>query len=157
MIKKQIAAHDQKITIDKANLCSNPVSSLSLKIRLKKIHATKPLTFHSISCFGVTKITTPIWPQKSWKSVKILKKKRQRPDTIQMLWIVKKRRPIIAPAIAVRLIKKSQRSIVKAQESVQYSWRKLLLRKRANAEAYKVLISESLNLWPLGSTLRNYK
>ena len=58
--QSEIAACKQKTTTDKANFCSNTVFSLYFKIRAKKIHAAKPLAFHSISCFGVTKITTPI-------------------------------------------------------------------------------------------------
>ena len=50
-----------------------------------------------------------------------LKKKTQRPNTIQILWIVKKtkRRPIIAPAIAVRLLKKTNTFTVIAMNFVQ--------------------------------------
>ena len=45
---------------EKANFSSNIVFSLYFKIRAKKNYAPKPLAFLSISCFGVTKITTPI-------------------------------------------------------------------------------------------------
>ena len=59
--QSEIAAHvNKKITSEKANFCSNIVFSLYFKIRAKKFHAAKPLAFCSISCFGVTKITTPI-------------------------------------------------------------------------------------------------
>ena len=58
--QSEIAACEQKTTSEKANFCSNTVSSLYLKIRAKKFHAAKSLAFRSISCFGVTKITTPI-------------------------------------------------------------------------------------------------
>ena len=67
--QNEIAACEQKTTSEKPNFCSNTVFSLYFKIRAKKIHAAKSLAFRSISCFGVTKITTPIWLQKSWKCV----------------------------------------------------------------------------------------
>ena len=37
--------------------------------RVKKFHAAKSHIFRSTFCFGVTKITTPIWYQKSWEFV----------------------------------------------------------------------------------------
>ena len=46
----------------------------TLKLERKKFTPQNHSLFRSISCFGVTKITTPIWLQKSWKCVKILKK-----------------------------------------------------------------------------------
>ena len=58
--QSEIAACEQKTTSEKANFCSNSVFSLYFKFRAKKFHAAKPLAFRSISCFGVTKITTPI-------------------------------------------------------------------------------------------------
>ena len=58
--QSDIAACEQKTTSEKPNFCSNTVFSFYFKIRAKKFHAAKPLAFRSISCFGVTKITTPI-------------------------------------------------------------------------------------------------
>ena len=43
--QSEIAACEQKTTIDKANFCSNTVFSLYFKIRAKKFHAAKPLAF----------------------------------------------------------------------------------------------------------------
>ena len=43
--RNQIAACEQKTTTEKPNFCSNTVFSLYFKIRAKKIHAAKPLTF----------------------------------------------------------------------------------------------------------------
>ena len=58
--QSEIAACEQKTTSKKASFCSNIVFSLYFKIRAKKYHAAKPLAFfRTISCFGVTKITTP--------------------------------------------------------------------------------------------------
>ena len=67
--QSEIAACERKTATEKPNFWSNTVFSLYFKIRAKKIHAAKLLDFRSISCFGVTKITTPIWLQKSWKCV----------------------------------------------------------------------------------------
>ena len=88
--QSEIAACEQKTTTEKPNFCSNTVFSLYFKIRAKKLTPQNHSLFRSISCFGVTKITTTIWLQKSWKSVNRSLKKRQRPNTIQILWIVKK-------------------------------------------------------------------
>ena len=43
--QSEIAACEQKTTTDKANFCSNTVFSLYFKIRAKKFHAAKPLSF----------------------------------------------------------------------------------------------------------------
>ena len=43
--QSEIAACEQKTTIEKPNFCSNTFFSLYFKIRAKKIHAAKPLTF----------------------------------------------------------------------------------------------------------------
>ena len=43
--RSEIAACEQKTTSEKANICSNTVFSLYLKIRAKKYHAAKPLAF----------------------------------------------------------------------------------------------------------------
>ena len=45
------------------------------------------LLFRPTSCFGMTKITTLDW--KIMKMCEQIFKKRQRPNTIQILWIVK--------------------------------------------------------------------
>ena len=66
-----------------------PFSQSTLKLERKKIHAAKPLAFSLHFLFRLTKITTPIWLQKWWKCVNRSLKKRQHPNTIQILWIVK--------------------------------------------------------------------
>ena len=43
--QSEIAACEQKTTIEKPNFCSNTVFSLYFKIRAKKNHAEKPLAF----------------------------------------------------------------------------------------------------------------
>ena len=52
---------NKKSPREKTKISSNNVFSLSFKTRVKKIHVAKNnSTFRSTSCFGVTKITTPI-------------------------------------------------------------------------------------------------
>ena len=43
--QSEIAAREQKTTSEKANFSSNTVFSLYFKIRAKKYHAAKPLSF----------------------------------------------------------------------------------------------------------------
>ena len=43
--QSKIAACEQKTTTEKPNFCSNTVFSLYFKIRAKKFHVAKPLTF----------------------------------------------------------------------------------------------------------------
>ena len=49
-------------------------SHSTLKLERKNFTPQNHWPFRSISCFGVTKITTPIWLQKSWKCVNRSKK-----------------------------------------------------------------------------------
>ena len=58
--QSEIAACEPKTTTEKANFCSNTVFSLYFKIRAINITPQNHSLFRSISCFGVTKITTPI-------------------------------------------------------------------------------------------------
>ena len=58
--RSQIAACEQKTTSEKAKFCSNNVFSIYFKIRAKKCTPQNHSLFRSTSCFGVTKITTPI-------------------------------------------------------------------------------------------------
>ena len=62
--------HVKRTTIEKPNFCSNTVFSLYFGIRAKKKFTPQyDSLFRSTSYFSVTKITTPIWLQKSWKCV----------------------------------------------------------------------------------------
>ena len=54
------ATCELKTTSKKANFCSNTVFWLYFKIRAQKFAAQNYWFFRSFSCFGVTKITTPI-------------------------------------------------------------------------------------------------
>ena len=59
--QSEIAACEQKTTTEKPNFCSNTIFALYFKIRAKKKFTPQNHSlFRSISCFGVTKITTPI-------------------------------------------------------------------------------------------------
>ena len=88
--QSEIAACEQKTTTDKANFCSNTVFSLYFKIRAKKFHAAKPLAFSLHFLFRRDQNHYSNLTSKIMKICEqILKKKRQRPNTIQILWIVK--------------------------------------------------------------------
>ena len=56
----KMAACEQKAASEKPNFCSNTIFSLYFKIRAKKFHALNHSFLQSTSCFGVTKIATPI-------------------------------------------------------------------------------------------------
>ena len=71
-----------------------PFSHSTLNLERKNFTPQNHSLFRSTSSFGVTKITTPIWLQKSnLKMCEQIFKKR--PNTIQILWIVKNRSAII--------------------------------------------------------------
>ena len=57
--QSEIAACEQKPLPRNRTFVPTPFSHYFV-IRVKKLHAAKSLIFRSISCFGVTKITTPI-------------------------------------------------------------------------------------------------
>ena len=88
--QSEIAACERKTTSEKANFCSNTVFSLYFKFRAKRFHAAKPLTFLLYFLFrrdqnhysNLTSIIMKMFEQ--------ILKKRQRPNTIQILWIVEK-------------------------------------------------------------------
>ena len=63
--QSEIAACEQKITIEKASICSNSVFSRYFNIRANNFTSQNHSLFCSTSCFGVTKITTPVWLRKS--------------------------------------------------------------------------------------------
>ena len=107
--QSEIAACEQKTTTKKPNFCSNTIFALYFKIRAKKIHAAKPLAFSLHFLFRRDQNHYSNLTSKIMKMCEQILKKRQRPNTIQILCIVKKtkRWPIIAPAIAVRLLIKT--------------------------------------------------
>ena len=84
--QSEIAACEQKTTTDKANFCSNTVSSLYFKIRARKFDAAKPLAFSLHFLFWRDQNHHSTLTSKIMKICEqILKKKRQRPNTIQIL------------------------------------------------------------------------
>ena len=85
--QSQIAACEQKNTAEKPNFCSNTVFSLYFKIRAKKIHAAKPLAFSLHFLFRRDQNHHSDLTSKIMKMCE--QKKRQRPNTIQILSIVK--------------------------------------------------------------------
>ena len=87
--------HVSKKTSEKANFRSNTVFSLYFKIRVKKFTATKPLAFSLQFLFRSDRNYYSILTSKIMKICEQILKKRQRPNTIQILWIVKKNRNAI--------------------------------------------------------------
>ena len=88
--QSEIAACEQKTTREKANFCSNTVLSLYFKFRAKKLHAAKPLAFSLHFLFRRDQNHYSNLTSKIMKMCEQTLKKRQRPNTIQILWIVKK-------------------------------------------------------------------
>ena len=76
-----------KITVKLPHVNKNPLARKRIFVQTPFSHCTLKLKrnftpqnhslFRSISCFGVTKINTPIWFQKSWKCEQIFKKAPQ--------------------------------------------------------------------------------
>ena len=110
--QSEIAACEQKTTSEKANFCSNTVFSLNFKFGAKKIHAARPLAFSLHFLFRCDQNRYSNLTSKIMKmSEQILKKKTAPQYNSNSLNCKKtKRRPIIAPAIAVRLLKKRHHS-----------------------------------------------
>ena len=55
-----IAACEQKTTSEKRIFDQTPLSHSTLKLERKRFTSQNHSLFRSLSCFGVTKITTPI-------------------------------------------------------------------------------------------------
>ena len=82
--QSEIAACEQKNTTDKANFCSNTVFSLYFKIvRIRRIAFSLHFLFRRDQNHH-SNLTSKIM-----KMCEQILKKRQRPNTIQILWIVK--------------------------------------------------------------------
>ena len=58
--QSEIAACEQKTTTEKPNFVQTSFSHSTLKLERKKFTPQNHSFFCSISCFGVTKISTPI-------------------------------------------------------------------------------------------------
>ena len=77
--KMKLPHVNKKTTSEKANFCSNTVFSLYFEFRAKNFTPQNHSLFRSTSGFGVTKITSPIWLQKSRKCVNRSLKKDSTP------------------------------------------------------------------------------
>ena len=82
--QSEIAACQQKGTSEKPNFCSNTVFSLCFKIRVK-FHAAKPLAFSLHFLFRRDQNHYSNLTSKIMKMCEQILKKRQRPNTIQIL------------------------------------------------------------------------
>ena len=87
-IRVELPHVNKKTTTEKSNSCSNTIFSLYFKIRAKKIHAAKPLAFSLHFLFRrdqnhYSNLTSKI--MKMCEQILKKKKKRQRPNTIQIL------------------------------------------------------------------------
>ena len=123
-IKRKFPRVNKKTTSENANFCSNAVFSLYIKIRAKKIHAAKALAFSLHFLFRRDQNHPSNLTSKIMKMCEQIFKKRQRLNTIHILWIVKtKRRPIIAPAIAVRLLIKKRLIIWQKKNFISSNWK----------------------------------
>ena len=83
--QSEIAACEQKTTTEKQNFCSNTVFSLYLKIRAIKFHAAKQLAFSLHFQFQRDQNHNSNLTSKIMKMREKIFKKRQRPNTIQIL------------------------------------------------------------------------
>ena len=83
--QSEIAACEQKTTSEKAKFCSNTVFSLYFKIKAKKIHAAKPLAFSLHFLFRRDQNHYSNLTSKIMKMCEQILKKRQRPNTIQII------------------------------------------------------------------------
>ena len=76
---------NKKTTSEKANFCSNIVFSLNFKFGAKKFHAAKPLAFSLHFLFRCDQNQYSNLTSKIMKMCEQIVKKRQRPNTIQIL------------------------------------------------------------------------
>ena len=83
--QSEIAACEQKTTSGKANFCSNTFFSLYFKIGAKAYHAAKPLAFSLHFLFRRDQNHYSNLTSKIMKMCEQILKKRQRPNTIQIL------------------------------------------------------------------------
>ena len=83
--QSEIAAYEQKTISEKAKFPSNTVFSLHLKIRAKKFHAARPLAFSLHFLFRRDQNHYSKLTSKIMKMCEQIFKKRQRPNTIQIL------------------------------------------------------------------------
>ena len=68
-IKVKLPHVNKKLLARKRIFVQTPFSHTTLNLERKNFTPQNQSLFHCTSCFDVTKITTPIWLQKSWKCV----------------------------------------------------------------------------------------
>ena len=84
-IKVKLPHVNKKTTSEKANFCSNTVFSLHFKFRAKKFHAAKLLALSLHFLFRRDQNHYSNLTSKIMKMCEQILKKRQRPNTIQIL------------------------------------------------------------------------
>ena len=103
--QSEIAACEHKTTSEKANFCSNTVFSLCFIFRAKSFHTVKPLAFSLHFLFRRDQNHYSNLTSKIMKMCEQIIKKDSAPIQFKFFELQKtKRRPIIAPAIAVWLL-----------------------------------------------------
>ena len=83
--QSELSACEQKTTSQRVNFCSNTVFSLYFKFRAKKFHAAKPLAFSFHFLFRRDQNHYFNLTSKIMKMCEQIFKKRQRPNTFQIL------------------------------------------------------------------------
>ena len=82
-IKVKMPHVNKKPLARKRIFVQTPFSHSTLNLERKNFTPQNHSLFRSTSCFGVTKITTPIWLQKSWNVWTDLKKEKKDSAPIQ--------------------------------------------------------------------------
>ena len=131
-IKVKLPHVNKKPLARKRIVVQTPFSHSSLKMERKKFHAPKPLAFSLHFRFRRDQNHYSNLTSKIMKMCEEILKKRQRPNTIQILWTVKKNRTaIIAGWEAEAAVKnRGKCSKPKRKESKFKSWTNLLLLKK---------------------------
>ena len=84
-IRAKLPHVNKKTTTEKPKFCSNTIFAIYFKIRAKKIHAAKPLAFLLHFLFRRDQNHYSNLTSKIMKICEQILKKRQRPNTIQIL------------------------------------------------------------------------
>ena len=119
--QNEIAACEQKTSSEKENFCSITVVAFYFKIRAKKLHAANHSLFRSPSCFRLTKITSPIWLQKSWKRVNRSEKKDSARKQFKFLSSKKIRSAIIAGSKKCQRLNYSKKWALTRQKRLRHN------------------------------------
>ena len=100
----EIAECEQKINSEKANFCSNTVILLCFKFRTKQYHAAKPLPFSLNFLFRRDQNHYSNLTSKIMKMCKQVLQKIQRPNTIQILCIVKNKTTLAKTKLSRQIV-----------------------------------------------------